>query len=104
MADQVSGYAVLPPQGPVVSQAASHWGSAYILVWVVVIILVIAILAALFMGAGDWLSSDSSSDDRHHGKRDSWNLNQLGGFVVFIVVILFLAWLISSAGCYGDRR
>lgn len=105
MGDQVQGYAVLPSQQAAV-RSESHWGGGYFIIWVVVFIIFLAILAALFSGAGDWFSNDSSSsDDRHHGKRDSFNLSALGGLVVFIIVLLFLAWLINSVGCGGsDRR
>lgn len=98
------GYAVMG-QEPLVAghpvASAGFGGSAvWVLVWVVIIIIIIAILAALFMGSGDLWGGSSSSDDRER-KNNNWNFGALGGLVVFIIVILFLAWLISSAGCYG---
>jgi len=108
--DQPTGYAVLAGGQPVRKEVevVGAWGgsAAWVLVWVVVIIIIIAILAALFMGGGSFLDSSSSSDDdnRHRkGKGNDWNFNWLGGLVVFIVVILFLCWLLSSAGGYGHR-
>lgn len=98
MSDNAGGFAVLSNQ-PVVAKAdGMHWGggAAWILVWVVVIIIILALLALVF--CGDFFSSDSSSsDDDKKKKKCDFNLNWLGGLVVFIVVILFLCWLLGAA-------
>jgi Zn-dependent protease with chaperone function len=104
MAD-ASGYAVLAGQPAAQVKEVhevKHWGggAAWVLVWVVIIIFFLALLAALFWNSGSWLGGDSSSDDNRdsrHGK-GGWDLSLLGGLVVFIIVILFICWLIGSAG------
>lgn len=95
--------AVEQPGYAVVSQSPKrdegmYWGgsAASVLVWVIIVILILAILASLFLGGNNFLRGDSS-DDRSHGK-GAWDLNWLGGLVVFIVVILFLCWLIGAGG------
>ena len=94
-----SGYALFQPAAPAVARAemASGWGSAaYVIVFVVVFIILIAILAAFFWNSGSGSWKNESSDDSHHGKE--WNFNFLAGLIIFIIVILFLCWLLSSFG------
>ena len=100
MADQAGGYAVISqPQAPVKDGMHFGGGAAWILVWVVVIIIIIALLAAVFWGNSWSKDNDSSSDDdRRHKKDSGFDLSLLGGLVVFVIVILFLCWLIGSAG------
>lgn len=106
MADQPSGYAVLgqPGQPVVKADSGMHWGGSavWVLIWVVVIIIIIALLASLFTG-GDWWGSSSSDEDSHNKKKHSWNLDWLGGLVIFVVVLLFLCWMLSAASGYGRQ-
>ena len=92
------GYALLGQQQQVPLRAESTgagWGSAaYILVFVVVFIIVIAFLGMAFWDNGSKWGSDSS-DDHHRGK-GSWNFEFLAGLVIFIIVLLFLCWMMGS--------
>jgi len=101
VADQ-QGYALLgQQQAPLRAESGSYggWGSAaYILVFVVVFIIIIAFLGMAFWDSDSKWGSDSSSDDHRerYRKGGSWNFEWLAGLIIFIIVLLFLCWLMGS--------
>ena len=104
VADQ-QGYALLSQPAPLRAEpvAAAGWGSAaYVLVFIVIFIILVAILAAFFWQGSGNKFDDSSSDDRHHSSKGSWDFNLLAGLVIFIIVLMALCWLLSTA--FGGHR